>query len=131
MFTDDVKVRIRHLLGYQNVGAIATFAMGVPAAFQTTFQLESAMNKVLPEAESLTLKLLDRCEAIEEQMGGDMELLAIEQLGTITISKEEMDKLRKEYLYHRDAVANVFGVPANPFDFRFMGGSGLNVTVQH
>ena len=132
-FTFDEKVRIRHTLGYPNVGAVASFAMGVPAAFQTIFQLESALTKVLPEAEGKARELLVRCETIEQQIFDDAELLVVNEVGSIKIREDEMAALWKQYDMWRNALANIFAVPPHPFDFRFNNPAvgGINVKFNH
>jgi len=132
-FSDYEKVRIRHHLGYLNVGASATFVLGTPAAVETQFLIESAMNKVLPEADVLARELLARCDSIEGQMMDNQDLLAVEQVDEIKVRQDEFQALLKRYHYHRNGLANVLGIYPNPFDKRFAssGGGGINVSVQH
>lgn len=129
MFTEEEKVRIRHHLGYLNVAASATFVLGSPAAVETQFIIETAMNKVLPEAETMARNLIARCDFVENQMVENQELLAVEAVGEITVRKDEFSALQVRYNYWRNALANALGIYPNPFDKRFAG--GLNVTVQH
>lgn len=129
-FTDDEKVRIRHHLGYLNVAASQTFVLGTPAAVQTQFQIEGAMNKVLPEAEGKARQILQFLETIEQQMISDLELLAVDQVDEITIRKTEQPELKREYQFHRQGLANLLGIYPNPYDKRFMNqGSIMNIRV--
>ena len=132
-FTFDEKVRIRHTLGYPNVSAVASFSLGMPAAFQTIFMLESAMTKVLPEAEAKARELLAKCETLETQVFEDAELLVVNEVGSIKIREDEMGAVWKQYDMWRNALANVFGVPPHPFDFRFNNAAvgGVNAPVRH
>ena len=129
-FTPEEKVRIRHHLGYLNVTASATFALGVPAAVETQFLIESAMDKVLPEAMTLARRLLSILDGIEGQMICDHELLAVAVVGEITLRPDEQEALDKRYQYWRNALANVLGTYPNPWDKRFAN-SGVNVSVSH
>jgi len=129
-FTDDEKVRIRHHLGYLNVAGSQTFVLGTPAAVQTQFQIEGAMDKVLPAALPKARQLLQYLETIEAQMIGDLELLAIDAVDEITIRKTEQPELKREYQYHREGLANLLGIYPNPYDKRFYNtGSIRNISV--
>ena len=129
-FTDDEKVRIRHHLGYLNAAGSQTFVLGTPAAVQTQFQIEGAMDKVLPAALPKARQLLQYLETIEAQMIGDLELLAIDAVDEITIRKTEQPELKREYQYHREGLANLLGIYPNPYDKRFYNtGSIRNVSV--
>lgn len=129
-FTAEEKVWIRFHMGYLQVTSAATFSLGVPAAVETQFMIESAMNLVRPEAEGLVRDHLTKLAAILCQMVEDHELLAIERLGEISIRMDEHDALRKEYSFWQRSLANVFGIVPNPFDQRF-GRGGLNAPVIH
>lgn len=131
-FTTVEKVNLRKHLGYLQVTAVQTFsAGGVPAPLETQFLIEGAMNQVRPEAEAEARRLLGVLDGIESQMISDLPNYAAEKVDEIGINLKEMDQLRREYLYWRGALANLLGVPANPFDFRFSGrgGGGFNVPV--
>lgn len=130
-FTEQEKVRIRHHLGYLNVQAAQTFVLGAPAAVPTQFIIEGAMNKVLPEAETLARDLLARCDAVEAQVTDNQELLAVTQVDEIGVRTDEFEQLMKRYAYWRNGLANVLGCYPNPFDKRFGpgGAAGVNVPV--
>ena len=131
MFSDQEKVRIRHHLGYLNVQAAQTFVLGTPAAVETQFLVEGAMNKVLPEAETLARDQLAKCDAVEAQISENQELLAVTQVDEIGVRQDEFEQLMKRYQYWRNGLANVLGIYPNPFDKRFGAGGvmGLNVNV--
>lgn len=128
-FTEEEKVRIRHHLGFLNVGAAQTFVLGTPAAVETQFLVEGAMNRVLPAAETMVRNLVARCDLVEQQVIENQELLAVTAVGEISVQEHEFEKLMQRYQYHRNALANALGIYANPFDKRFE--SGLNVRVQN
>jgi hypothetical protein len=129
-FTDEEKVRIRHHLGYLGVQQTAAFVLGAPAGVETQFLIETAMNKVIPEAESLARNLIARCDLVETQVIENQELLAVTAVGEISVRQDEFSALMQRYQYHRQALANMLGIYPNPFDKRFASG-GLNATVQH
>ncbi len=130
-FSDVEKTRIRHHLGYLNVSAVATFALGTPAAVETQFLIESAMNKVLPEAQVLARELVAKCDAVESQISENQELLAVTQVDEIGVRQDEFEQLKKRYDYWRNGLANCLGIYPNPFDKRFGAGGGLNIPVIH
>jgi hypothetical protein len=129
--TDHEKARVRYHLGYPNVSSIATFQLGQPAAIEPLFILESAMDLLLPDALETVRGLIGNCDRIDQQMIDDAELLAVEQVDEIRTRKEEQSMLKREYLYWTNALCQVFGVMRNPYDKRFQGGGGINISVQH
>ncbi len=129
-FTPEEKVKIRYHLGYMNVEESATFELGVPAAVETSFIIESAMDKVLVVAESKVRDHLATLDGIESQMVCDHDLLAVESVGDIKIRADEQEMLDKRYQRWQNALANILGVYPNPFDKRFAQG-GLNAPVRH
>lgn len=130
MFTDEEKVRIRAHLGYLNVAASQTFVLGAPAAVETQFIIEGAMNRVLPEAETLARNQLAKCDFVETQILENQELLAVTAVGEISVRQDEFSALLQRYHYWRNSLANTLGCYPNPFDKRFAS-TGLNVPVQH
>lgn len=133
-FTDEEKVRIRWHTGYLNVSSVQTFALGLPAGVQTQYLIEGAMDKLMPEALPLFREILGVLDGIIKQMVGDLELLAVDSVGSIKIRADEQPRLRDEYIFHRAGLCNMLGIIPNPFDVRFGGGSGgpsLNIPVIH
>jgi hypothetical protein len=128
-FTDAEKVKIRHHMGYLNVGEVQTFSLGVPAALETQYLIEGAMNRVLEYAEVQVKNIVAKMDIIEEQMTADLELLAVTKVAEIEIDPKEMPKLRREYRYWQRTLGNLLGIPPNPYDQRFA--NSMSVPVQH
>ncbi len=126
--TPEEKVQVRHHLGYLNVQESQTFVLGVPAGVQTQFIIEGAMNRVMEVALPQVRRHVGILDKIESQMIDDQELLAVQSVDEIVINPEEMKKLKAEYLYWRQGLANLLGVYPNPYDGRFAGRS-MNVSV--
>lgn len=127
--TNQEKVKIRHHMGYLNVSSAQTFVFGIPAAVQTQFSIEGAMNFVLLEAEPEVRRHLRILDAIEEQNVNDLELLAVMEVGEIKVNPQELKVLfRQEYRKWQGSLGNLLGVTPNPFDQRFKG-TGVNVPV--
>ncbi len=135
MLTDDERIRGRAHMGYLNVQDASTYVLGVPAGVQTQFVIERAFTKVIAAAEPLYRELLDRLDAIEEQIVGNTENLAVDKVDEIELRKDEFQRLIDRYKWHQGALANLLGVPPNPFDARpwmgsgYNGANGLNVSV--
>jgi hypothetical protein len=130
------KVRARHHMGYLNVGSASTFSLGIPAAVQTQFTIEGAFSKVLPQAEPLFRKHLDRLDQIEEQIVEDTENVAVNRVDEIELRPDELRQLILRYQYWQGALGNLMGITPNPFDQRLWlgagyngGGGGVNVSV--
>lgn len=136
-FTDEEKVAIRHHLGFLNVTAAATFALGTPASTETQFIIEAAFDKVLPAAEPRVRQLLGRLEATEEQMFCGQDSYEVNQLDEIHLNHQGRDRVQiqmaRAYIHWANSLANLLGVYRNPFDKRFaeFGLKGPNLTVQH
>lgn len=131
MLSKEERARIRHHLGYLNVSAAATFQLGVPAALQTQFMIDNAFDKVLPEAEVMVREFLCRLNDVESQVFGNLDLAEIESTGTIKVDPKRLPKLAQTYKIAQEALANLMGVPPNPFDQRswIAGAGGMNVPV--
>lgn len=131
MLTEDEKVRIRHAMGYLNVQASSTFVLGIPAAVQTQFMIEGAWDKVLPQAEQLLRALLCRCEEVESEVFGGIDLAQLTAISEIQVNPKRLTELAKHYRIAQEGIANLLGVSPNPFDMRSwlrMGG-GMSVPV--
>lgn len=128
-FTEQERVKIRHHLGFLNVAEAATFVLGTPAAVETQFIIEGAMNRILDAALPEARRHIQILDQIEDQMVADHELLAVTKVGEIDIRKDEQEALENRYDRWRQSLANLLGVYPNPFDKR--RGPGINVPVSH
>lgn len=129
------KVKVRHHLGYLNVQEAQTFVLGTPAAVETQFIIEGAMNRVLEEALPEVRRHVQIMDSIEEQMVANHELIQITKIDTIDVNSTGQDReqrqLRQTYDYWADSLANLFGIYRNPFDKRLghFGRGGINARV--
>ncbi len=130
---DEEKVKVRHHLGYLNVQAGQTFVLGVPAAVETQFMIEGAMDRILPAALVEVRRHIQILDTIEGQMVQNLELLQVTKLGEMEINStgenREQVQLREQYNWWQTSLANLFGVIPNPFDKRRLQRSGPNVRV--
>lgn len=118
VLTEELKAKVRHHMGNPNTAQTATFALGVPAQLETTFLLETAMNKLLPAGLTELQRLLGILDALEEQMIGDHELAAANKIGEIEVNQKEQAQLTERYDYWVGALENLLTVPRNPLDRR-------------
>lgn len=132
--SEDEKAQVRHHMGYLGVDEVSTFALGTPAAVETQFIIEGAMNRVRLSALPNMRRILGILDTLENQMIGDFELAAVNKLDTIEINQDEQKQLVQRYDYWVAALGNILGCPRNPFDqrkFNPSGTSGINASVQH
>jgi hypothetical protein len=129
--TDDQKVMIRHHTGYPNQLSVASSALGVPSTIESSFIIEQAMNQVSAPQLPLLVRLLDTLDIIETQMTDDLELLAVTAVAEISIRQDEQPQLQSNYRYWVSALCNLLAIEPNPYDQRYSGGSGINVSVRH
>ena len=130
--TEEEKVRARGHLGYLNVAASSTFALGVPAGVQTQFTLEGAFNRILPQAEPRFRRLLEILDSYECQILENAPNVAVKQIDTIQIDPKAFRQTVEQYRYWGAELANLMGITPNPFDMRFkgwLGGGSVNVQV--
>jgi hypothetical protein len=127
--TPEEKTRVRHHTGYVGVAAVYTFVFGVPAAVQTQFSIEGAMDNILAESEELVRKHLAILDKIQMQQIDDLELLALLEADEIKFNPDEQKKLDREYFKWVGSLCNLFGCIPNPFDQRFKAMGGVNVPV--
>jgi predicted Zn-dependent protease len=127
--TEDEKVKIRHHLGFLNVAEAMTFVLGTPAAVETQFLVEGAMNRVLESALVQVRRHVQILDTIEQQKIDDLELLAVTKVGEIEIRQDEQEALDRQYERWQASLANLLGIYPNPWDKR--NESGFNVPVMH
>lgn len=129
--TEDEQVKCRHHLGYPNVGAVQTYAFGVPAAMQTTFMIEGAMVRVLAQAESRLRFLLDKLDQAECKIDDILGIVEISKAEDTEFDPDALSKLARIYKIHQQSLANLLGIVPNPFDQRdwLQGSGGINVAV--
>lgn len=129
------KVKVRHHLGYLNVQEAQTFVLGTPAAVETQFIIEGAMNRVLEEALPEVRRHLQILDTIEDQMVQNLELLQIKKIDTIEVNSTGSDREQKQIVkvYDRwvESLANLLGTYRNPFDKRKGSGGSLNARVSN
>lgn len=137
MISEQDRVRARSHMGYLNVRSAATFFLGVPAAVQTQFTIETALNNILPSAEAMFRQTLDRLDTLEVQVDENAANLAASKVGSIEVNLKEFDGIIQRYKYWQGKLGNMLGVTANPYDARpylgsgYNGGGGVNVPVHH
>lgn len=127
--TEQEKGSIRHHLGYLQVAEVYTFVLGTPAAVETQYLIEGAMNRVLESALPRLRNVLQILDQIEAQKVADLENLAVTKLGNIELRADEQKQLDAQYDRWVGVVENLLGCPRNPFDKRDAG--GLNLPVVH
>jgi hypothetical protein len=123
------RVKVRHHLGYLNVAFAYTFVFGIPAAVQTQFSVEGAMDRILADAEPEVRRQLAILDRIEELDVDGLEDVEVEQIGEITIDAKFYEKRWKQYDRWRRSLANLFGIAPNPFDQR-LAAMGISVPVR-
>jgi len=133
--TDEERVSIKHHTGYPNANAIQTFVLGVPAAMESLFMLEGAMNAIAPGAEDRCRQTLRRLDRLEMQIEENADALVLTKADEVEFREDEFEKILQRYKYFQGELCNLLGVPGpNPFDARWSqwgGGGGVNIAVSH
>lgn len=129
VLTEQDKVRARHHLGYLNVEAAQTFTLGIPAAVQTQFMIEGALNRVLPQAIPKLLDLLEKLDCVECELFGGIDLASVNKISEVEVNPKRRRELAGYYKVAQQSLANLLGIVANPFDMREWLQGGINVSV--
>lgn len=132
VITEEEKNRARHHMGYPEVEAVSTFALGVPAAMQTNFMIEGAMQRInaSPGAVERFRQLLCRMDGVENELECGMDLASVDRIDTIEVRSDRVNELGKYYRYWQTSLANLLGIVPNPWDQRsFAHEPSVNVSV--
>lgn len=113
------KERIRYHMGYLQVSPAAGLSYGIPVPIQTLFLVESAMDRVIPQAEDRIRKLITVLDNIECRMIDAQNYLVADQLSDITIRKDHINQLEDEYCRWAARLADTLGAPLYPGAERF------------
>lgn len=126
------KVDIRRHMGYLNVSEVQTFVLGTPAATETQFLIEGAMNRVLVEAVPRLREYVAELNSIEREKSAARKRMKARKIGNLETNPEEQRDLDREYLLWQGKLADLLGCPPNPFSKAFDGGGSFtNVPVVH
>lgn len=106
---------MRYHLGYLIADPVVSIQLGVPAVSQTGFLIEAAMDRIPVSAAGMVRRMVSILDMTEERMLEAQERLAARELGEITLNPEEIDNLEKEHDRWARRLANLLGVPLNPF----------------
>jgi hypothetical protein len=123
VFSLEEKNRIRYHLGYLVTSAVVNIQLGFPAASQTLFLLEAAMDRVPVSAAFVVRNLLAICETTENRLLEAQKRMAAEVLDEITLRADECQALENEHTRWASRLADLFGVPLNPYSYRYAGGN--------
>lgn len=132
--SEENKNRIRRHLGYGGVQQAATFLLGTPAAVETAFMVEGSYARILPSAELMLYRMLDRLDEIETMIFESAGSIEASEVGNIKLRDDAMEKFVQRYGFFQGEVANLLQIPVNPFDQRFRGyggGGGINVSISN
>ncbi len=128
--TQDEMVSSRHHLGYPNVGEVQTFAFGIPAAMQTTFMIEGAMVRILPQAEARFRYLLSKLDQTECKIDDVLDSADMSEAEDVKFRDNALAKVAQVYKVYQQSLANLMGIVPNPYDQReWLQGGGINVSV--
>jgi hypothetical protein len=117
--TAEEKARTRYHLGYPNVTRMTTLFANVPAARQTGFLLEQAMDVLLPDGEALVRDLICKMDRIDCQLIEAAERMQASAVGNLKMREDEQGALEQLYQRFGFRLADVLGVPVYPLSRRY------------
>lgn len=125
---------MRYFLSFPSWLQLAqSIQLGVPAASQPGFLVESAFERIRPEARDSAREALGECECIQAQIKDARSRFKVLEVGEIKLNPGESDKLRTELLWWVTRLADVLGVVTNPYAQMIYNGianiGGINARV--
>ena len=117
--TDEEKQRTRYHLGYPSVQSAAALSYGMVKPLQTLFLVESAMNLILPAAESKLRSILGVLDGVECRLIDAQDRLAAKSVDSLTMRPDETAALEEEYRRWANRLADILGVPLYGYSLRF------------
>lgn len=126
MFDDAEKERIKYHMGYTGQSTAAGLAYGMPIPVQTMFLVESAIERLPTTSEDRCRKLITLLDKVECKMEGGLDQLDVNQIESVELREDYIDKLEDEYCRWASRLADVVGAPLYPGSskFRRLFGSG-------
>ena len=119
------RARIRYHFGYPVLSMAPTLSAGVPLSTQFMFQLDQAMNLILPEAEELVRMLLGRLDQTDEAIFQCQIRMQASKVDGVELRADEADALETEYYRQATRLADMLHAPLYPYSARFQGRNGL------
>lgn len=119
------KERVKYHMGYTAQSTATGLAYGLPIPVQTMFLVESAMDRVNGIALDRVRKLVSTLDEIECRMLGALDYLAVQQVDSIQIRQDQIDKLEDEYCRWAARLADTIGAPLYPGAERFKRLAGI------
>jgi hypothetical protein len=133
VLTEEEKARIRYHGGYLQIFPASAIILGVPAATQPAFLVESAMEHIPESAIAIIRTLVARCDATEANIFGSQTRMVAKSVDEIDLNPDEADQLRGEYRYWVQKLYDNLGAPINAYASAFQSGGRppLNIPVFH
>jgi len=113
--TETEKAKIRAHLGFPLIDGRVALALGLPVNTQTSFTVDSAMERVLPHALPFVRRYLELCECTERQLAVAQQNLSVASVTGVTLRpREALEDLEDMYVKWVLKLLNVLGVDFNP-----------------
>lgn len=106
-------------MGYLSVTPASAITFGLPAPIQTLFLVDSAINRLVPEAEDRVRKLLSILDNIECKMVEWQDYLAASKVDNLEIRPDNIEQLEWEYSRWASRLADELGAPLYPGSTKF------------
>ena len=124
VLTEEEKASIRHHLGFMQVAPSTSIFMGFPAATQTSFLVETAMDHIMEAGVGRIRDDIAECDRIECEIKGARFRLQAKSVEGIDLNPQELTQLKTEYTDWAKRLADDLGVPINAYaaKFQYTGG---------
>lgn len=128
-FTLDERARIRRHLGYPNIQPAAGMSFGIPIPIETLFIVESAIEKIMPEAMNDVRRFVAQLDEVECQMAAARSTLGVSVVDGINIRPDHIPMLENEYTRWQGRLADILGCPVYGFSARGNSSRAGNIPV--
>lgn len=128
ILSEEEKYNILYHLGYLVANPTGSIQLGVPAASQPQFLVNTQMERIPQPAIGRVRSILSELEDIERQLSEARKRMRAAKLGEITLRQAgesatvETDALEHEYDRWGNRLANILGCPYYPYAKRYQNG---------
>ena len=128
VFSQEEKTRIKYHLGYPVLQLASSVSLGVPAASQTLFMVDSSLEHAPASVAGIVRMLVGRLDAIDARLTEVLGQVRVSQVDSIRLNPTAGDDLERERTRWVNRLANVLGVVVNPYAQALPGSGQAGMT---
>ena len=122
--TDEEKAKIRAHLLFPVIDGRVALGLGLPISTPTSYALDSAVERVLPQGVHMVRRCLRELECLDarlSQAGGQTAVTSV--AGVLLRPRESIEDIQDLQHYWRARLGDSLGCPLNPLNLTELGGA--------